>query len=77
LADKEKTKMNRREFLRTLGRRLILAGGVVAGGLMLRRKKITLKKTGDGCINAQACGGCPIIGKCTRPAAKNYRGQHP
>jgi len=64
--------MNRREFLKSIGRYAILTGLFAGGGILLGRRKITPKPTQE-CINLGICKGCPVLDDCTLPLALSMK----
>jgi hypothetical protein len=70
--------MNRREFLKKIGRYAILTGLFAGAGILLGRKRVTPKPL-QTCINRGICRGCSVLEDCTLPAAlsmKNVIGAH-
>ncbi|MEI6456284.1 MAG: ferredoxin [bacterium] len=62
------TVQNRREFLNTMVRGVILAGmAFLGGGLIFRQRK------GSACPPGIACGSCPRAGGCDLPQAAGFR----
>lgn len=61
----------RREFIRSLGRYLILGGlASVTGGLILKRVLASDKE----CIEPNLCQSCRIFDDCNLPRALKYKG---
>ncbi|HEX3046150.1 MAG TPA: hypothetical protein VHY08_15450 [Bacillota bacterium] len=60
--------MDRREFLRALGRYAILGGVLIAGAGLLKRTEQAGPEILDGNKNPN-CRICPLLPSCTEPAA--------
>ena len=58
--------LNRRDFLRSTLRGVLLAGLAGLGGLSLLRRRCALPGGADG---GRACGSCPDLARCTLPSA--------
>ena len=58
---------NRREFLRTAARLVLLAGVGALGVKLFRRESVT------ECINNSVCGNCRVFAECGLPPAQVVR----
>lgn len=57
---------NRREWLLTAGRNLVLAAMLAGIGVLSSRR-------GDGCPREYLCAGCPALRGCALPAGRRAR----
>jgi len=65
-------RLNRREFLRSLGRKTAFGTLLLIGGkLMSRRQKTT--EDSQSCINQGICDGCRRFSECTLPQAASAK----
>jgi hypothetical protein len=64
--------MNRREFLKRIGRYAMLTGLFTGGGLLLGRKRV-MPKPVQTCINRGICRGCSVLEDCTLPVALSMK----
>lgn len=63
---------SRREFLRSAGR-LLLLGGLVAGGGRLATRKKRAASSGTCATKTGVCRACPILAPCRHPTAISYK----
>ncbi len=61
----------RRDFLRKLGRLILLGTGTAAGTKLIRRRQVRL--TGQTCENQGICATCQRYSRCGLPAALSRR----
>lgn len=62
---------SRRELFRAAGRGAALAALAAVGGVLTARGRSRL--SGQECVNAGICRGCPAIGDCGLPQALSAR----
>ncbi|HZH74175.1 MAG TPA: hypothetical protein VFD91_16890 [Mariniphaga sp.] len=60
--------MNRKEFIRSGGRVLILGGMALSTGYLFARKKVDLT-----CSSSSACKECSELSACKLPKAKELK----
>ena len=58
---------NRRDFLRTAARLVLLTGVGALAVKLFRRESVT------ACINNSVCGNCRVFSECGLPAARAVR----
>jgi hypothetical protein len=62
--------MDRREFLKLLGRISVIGGvSILAGKLFFLNGEKSIKK----CINDSLCTSCTVVNKCKLPRALSYK----
>jgi hypothetical protein len=82
MSDPRREPLKRREFLRTLGRGLLLAGiGALAlrllGPGIFRRRDGRPPLKGQTCVNLGVCRGCSVFSGCGLPQALSARQRAP
>lgn len=62
-------KINRRDFLKSIGRGLLLGGSALVISKLVKDDKISF----TNCINNSICKNCSIVRSCELPQALSYR----
>jgi hypothetical protein len=62
--------MNRKEFIKSVGRVSILAGMLALVAIFYRQNRITLY---SDCTDNRYCNGCKSLNNCSLPEAKKER----
>ena len=62
--------MDRREFLKFLGRLSVIGGAAILAGKLFF---LNGKKNIENCINGSICGSCVVVRNCKLPRAISYK----
>lgn len=62
-------KISRRDFLKTLGRGVLLGGSALVISKLIKDDRVSF----TNCINSSICKSCSIIRSCELPQALSYR----
>ena len=68
ISEEYKEKMDRKEFFKTSGRLLILAGMATSAGYLFVNKKVSA-----GCSVSPTCKNCGKVSNCENPEVKEAR----